>query len=68
MKKLIAYRNSRKLSLRQMAIELGISYVSLWEYENGKKRPGRETAIDLAKKTGLSRDYLIFGDDDQAAA
>jgi len=62
MKLLIQYRKSRKLSQARMAEFLGISQPDLSDYENGKKRPRPERAKKIAAKTGLSRDYLIFGD------
>lgn len=56
------YRESRKLSQVDLAKLLGISQATLSDYENGKKRPRPSKAKQIAKVTGLSRDYLIFGE------
>ncbi len=45
-----------------MAAFIGFSPVTYHEWEKGKKRMSRTAALVVAEKTGLSRDYLIFGD------
>jgi transcriptional regulator with XRE-family HTH domain len=62
MKKLLEYRTAKNLNQRQMADFLGFSPVTYHEWEKGKKKMGREAALVISEKTGLSRDYLIFGD------
>lgn len=62
MEKLIQHRKALNISSRQMAINLGFSPVTYWEWEKGKKKMGRDAALKISAATGISRDYLIFGD------
>ena len=47
---------------KDIATSIGISIVMISQYENGLKKPSRETAKKLASYFGVSVDYLL--DDD----
>ncbi len=49
MKNLRRYRNERGLSVRDLAVEAGVHYVSIVRLENGKFDPGLSTLRKLAE-------------------
>lgn len=58
MKNLVELRNSKDLSQRQIAKDLGITDKAYWSYENGRTEPNIETLIKLADYFDVSLDYL----------
>lgn len=57
-KRLKELRTKKKLSLRQLGTELGISYSSLSNYESGSQQPNFETLEKIANYFGVRLDYL----------
>ncbi len=52
-------RKERKLSQKQVAVDLGIAQALLSHYENGKREPGLNFLIQAANYYGVSVDYLL---------
>jgi len=59
MKNLRRYRNERGLSVRGLAVEAGVHYVSIVRLENGKFDPRLSTLRKLAKALGVTVCDLI---------
>lgn len=57
--KLKEYRESRKLSLRDLAQELGVNYSTLSYWETGKKTPRAGNKMKLANFFGVPADELL---------
>lgn len=49
MEKLKQIREKKELSIKEVASKLKISRITLWNYENGKRKPSFETLIKLSK-------------------
>lgn len=47
----------------EVAAALDVSIPTISEWENGKKRPGRDRIIALARLFNVSTDYLLYGKD-----
>jgi transcriptional regulator with XRE-family HTH domain len=59
-KKLRALRTQRGITLKELAIELGLSahgYIS--ELESGKKKPTAELVLNVARLFDVSTDQLL---------
>ena len=52
-------REEKKLNKSALAEQLGISHVTVVNWENGKKVPSIFTFIELAKFFHVSIDYLV---------
>lgn len=52
-------RTRNKLTLLQVARELGCTKQAVWKYEKGERRVPLETAPVLAKLYGVTTDELI---------
>jgi transcriptional regulator with XRE-family HTH domain len=61
--RLTRYREERKLSMTELAQQLGLDYMSVHRYETGKHLPSFETAIRLANLLQVSLDVLATGKD-----
>jgi len=59
MKNLLKIRNERGLSVRALAVEAGVHYVSLVRLENGKFDPRLSTLRKLAQALGVTVCDLI---------
>ena len=59
MENLRRYRNERGLSVRDLAVEAGVHYVSIVRLENGKFDPRLSTLRKLAKALGVTVCDLI---------
>ncbi len=58
--KLRTLRNQRKMTLKQLALELGLSahgYIS--ELETGKKKPTAEFVLKISRLFDVSTDQLL---------
>lgn len=63
MLKLREIRQNVGLSQKQIAIELGVSYPTVSEWESGKKTPTAKNLERLASLLGCSVDYLLGYED-----
>lgn len=61
--RLTQYREERKLSMSELARQLGIDYMQVHRYEKGQSVPSFETAIRLANVLQMSLDVLATGRD-----
>ncbi len=59
--KLIALRNSRNWSQKELAEALSVSVETVARWENGQAVPTHEELLSLSKLFGVTADYL-FGD------
>lgn len=59
MERLRELRNEKKLSLRELADELDMSFVTIGQYETGKRQPDNDTLVKLATYFSVSTDYLL---------
>ena len=60
-------RKQKKLSQTKLASEVGVHYIHVGRYEQGKASPGGETLLRLANALGVSVDFLAFGSARRAA-
>lgn len=68
MERLRELRNEKKLSLRELAQELNMSFVTIGQYETGKRQPDNETLVKLATYFSVSVDYLLGRTNDRNMA
>lgn len=61
-------RAEQKLSLRELASQLGISYTSLGKYERNEQQPSFETIEKIADYFNVSVDYLLGRSDNKTYA
>ena len=52
-------RQSRRLSLAELAEHTGLSKTYLWQIEAGRSEPGAGAVLRLCRKLGLSADDLL---------
>ena len=52
-------RESKDLSLRQLASALGVSAIAVSRWETGQRTPSIEQLLKIANFFGVSSDYLI---------
>ncbi|MBE7082931.1 MAG: helix-turn-helix transcriptional regulator [Clostridiales bacterium] len=52
-------RNERKLSLKQLVKEIGVSDIAISRWENNLRIPNIEALIKLAQFFGVSTDFLL---------
>ncbi len=62
--RLRAYREARRLSLRELARRLGISPSAVSQIETGKSRPSVSTLYAIVTELGISLDELFSGTND----
>ncbi len=59
--RIAALRRQAGLSQAQLAAMLKISPSAMGMYEQGRREPGLQTLVDIAKALGVSTDYLLTG-------
>src|SRR5688500_7555182 len=59
--RLTGYRNQRKISMAELARQIGIDYMQIHRYEKGESRPSLETASRLARVFQIPLDVLATG-------
>lgn len=59
---LIALRESRNVTRKELAEQLGIPYTTLRNYENDKREPGHQFLVSVADLFGISVDELVGRD------
>ena len=57
--RLVELRNSKNLTQNELAIKVGVAPTSIAMYEAGKRIPGDEVKIRLAKVFGISVQYIF---------
>lgn len=57
-------RKRNDLSQQELADKVGISKQSIFNYENGKKKPSQETIEKIANALHVSKGYLLSGTTD----
>lgn len=58
-KRLIEVRKQNGYTRKQLAEELGRPYRTITNYETGEHEPGHKYLIEIAKKFGVTVDYLV---------
>jgi len=66
MEQLRILRKQKGLTAKELAQMVGVSEVSITQYENGKRSPRRQVLEDLADALGTSVDYLLGKEEDPA--
>ena len=59
MLKLKEIREKKKIKAKDVVKELGISRITLWQWENGKRSPSIESVARLAKLYKCSIDAIV---------
>lgn len=57
--RLVAIRKSHGYTRRRLAQELGRPYTTIANYESGEREPGHSYLIEIARKFGVSTDYIL---------
>lgn len=57
--RLVAIREKNGYTRKRLAEELGRPYRTLTNYETGDREPGHEYIIEIAKKFGVTTDYIL---------
>lgn len=57
--KLVEIREKNGYTRKRLAEELGRPYRTITKYETGEREPGHEYIIEIAKKFGVTTDYLL---------
>lgn len=60
-------RMERGLTQREFATKTGINYVQYNRYEKGDRKPSADVLPKIADALGVSVDYLLEGDEQNAA-
>ena len=60
-----AVRESRGMSLKELADLTGAYISNLSCYENGKRTPSLELFVELARVLGVSANHLLGGEDEE---
>jgi transcriptional regulator with XRE-family HTH domain len=63
-----AYRKARKLTLRDMGREFGVTGQTIWRWENGARAPRSRELPVISEKTGIPIADLVTPDDWNRAA
>lgn len=58
-KRLKELREENKLLQKQLAVELGVSQVTIARWESGNREPSIDMLIKIAKFFSVSIDYLV---------
>lgn len=57
-------RKEREWSQQELAEKVGVSKQSIFNYENGKKTPSKDTVTKLTQAFGVSQSFLLSGSTD----
>lgn len=57
--RLVSLRKEKKITQKQLAIELNLSEVGIQNYEGGRRKPAYDVLIALAEYFQVSIDYLV---------
>ncbi|MBN2879882.1 MAG: helix-turn-helix transcriptional regulator [Clostridia bacterium] len=59
MKNLRKVRKEHGMTMKDLAVKIGVSESAISQYENDKRQPGYETLIELCRIFNVSADYLL---------
>lgn len=62
--RLVEVREKNGYTRKRLAEELGRPYATITKYETGERDPGHSYIIEIAKKFGVSTDYILGVDND----
>ena len=57
--RLVKIREKNGYTRKRLAAELGRPYTTVTKYESGEREPGHGYIIEIAKKFGVSTDYIL---------
>lgn len=57
--RLVEVREKFGYTRKHLADELGMSYRTITNYENGEREPGHSYIVEITKKFGVSSDYIL---------
>ena len=57
--RLVQIREQNGYTRKRLAEELGKPYATITKYETGQREPGHSYIIEIAKKFGVSTDYIL---------
>ena len=61
-------RTGKKLTLSDLAAEVGLTYVQIGRYETGKSSPSADVLQKLAAALDTTTDYLMNGSNDEVVS
>ena len=61
--RLVAIREANGYTRKRLAEELGKPYRTITNYENGEREPGHLYIVEIAKKFGVTTDYILGNTD-----
>ncbi len=64
--RLVQIREQNGYTRKRLAQELGKPYATITKYETGQREPGHSYIIEIAKKFGVSTDYILGIEDKKA--
>lgn len=57
--RLVEIREANGYTRKKLAEELGRPYATITKYETGEREPGHAYIIEIAKKFGVTTDYIL---------
>ena len=61
--RLVKVREENGYTRKRLSEELGKPYATITKYETGEREPGHSYIVEIAKKFGVSADYILGIDD-----
>lgn len=61
--RLVEIREKNGYTRKRLADELGRPYRTITKYETGEREPGHSYIVEIAKKFGVSTDYILGASD-----
>lgn len=65
--RIAALRKEAGLSQQELAKQLGVSASAIGMYEQGRREPSAQTLVNMARTFGVSTDFLLTGQAENAA-
>lgn len=65
--RIAALRKEAGLSQQELAKRLGVSASAIGMYEQGRREPSTQTLVNMARTFGVSTDFLLTGQAENAA-
>ena len=65
--RLVEIREKNGYTRKKLADELGRPYRTITKYETGEREPGHSYIVEIAKKFGVSTDYILGASDVMAS-
>ncbi len=57
--RLVEIRENNGYTRKRLAMELGRPYATITKYETGEREPGHSYIVEIAKKFGVTTDYIL---------